>query len=186
MSHPVRNFYWWFKNIYSTAEIKQINQDINNNLLPAWKDRPAPGVKKTATVKVFPMIKVPLLERLYNCALEANFNNFGYNLYPLSSAKLMNYNIYNAKQKSTYNWHSDGEFNNPYTDAKLTVLLNISEKSYKGGELWLKVSTATKVVQLNEPGSIVVFTAWQSHKVTPVTEGERKTVSLWLQGPKFQ
>ena len=186
MSHPKRFSYWSFKNVYTPAEIKQINIDINNNILPSRRDRPAPGVKKTATVKIFPMVKVPLLERLYNCALDANFTNFGYNLYPFGSAKLANYNIYNAKQKATYGWHPDGEFENPYTDTKLTLLLNVSEQAYKGGDLWLKLSTASKVPHLNEPGSVVVFTAWHPHKVTPVITGERKTVSLWLPGPKFQ
>ena len=38
---------------------------------------------------------------------------------------------------------------------------------------------------MNDMGTVIVFPSWIQHRVTPVTSGTRKSVSLWLIGPKF-
>jgi PKHD-type hydroxylase len=42
------------------------------------------------------------------------------------------------------------------------------------------------VPELKEPGSLLVFPSYIQHRVTPVTKGERVTISRWLSGPNFK
>ena len=71
------------------------------------------------------------------------------------------------------------------TDIKLTMILNLSEEPYEGGELMLKVNVEDELVNLKS-GDVVVFKPWLSHKVTPVTKGERMSLTTWVEGPKFR
>ena len=67
-------------------------------------------------------------------ALSANQQNFGYNLYPPQSELRLNYITYNKGNR--YDWHMDSNFYHPVSDIKLTCLLNISEKTFEGGEFY--------------------------------------------------
>ena len=72
------------------------------------------------------------------------------------------------------------------SDIKLTCLLNISEKTFEGGEFLLTTGLSKEIKEIIQPGSAIIFPSFFMHKVNPVTKGERTMVSLWLEGPKFQ
>jgi PKHD-type hydroxylase len=35
-------------------------------------------------------------------------------------------------------------------------------------------------------GSVLLFPSWILHRVTPVTKGVRKSIVVWVTGPKFR
>jgi len=181
-----RHAFWYYKNLFSAQEIKQINHQVRRNTLEKLKDDPAIGITKTAAVKIFRLGDVPLLKRFVEASMDSNQENFGFNLYPPQNSLCLNYNVYNSDRRGEYDWHFDSHLQNPASDIKLTCLLNLSEKPFEGGQFWLALSSPQEIIELSQPGSALIFPAFVMHKVVPVTKGERITVALWLNGPKFQ
>jgi PKHD-type hydroxylase len=75
---------------------------------------------------------------------------------------------------------------NDIYDLKYTVLLNVSEKKYTGGEFNIMLGDIFKFDTLNNPGSLIIFPSFLLHKVNPVTSGERKTLVVWKKGKLWQ
>ena len=70
---------------------------------------------------------------------------------------------------------------------KLSFSLCLSDPSeYEGGELEFLIDGTgyQKVEQCR--GRLVAFPSFMMHRVTPVTLGKRKSIVVWVQGPKFK
>jgi len=187
MNYPPRSLYWYFKNLYSSEEIKVLNKKIQKNILP-FKDVAATNVVRTAKVLIVNPHKIKELGRMFECVYSANRQNFGFNLFSSINDKYipLNYNIYDAKIKGEYKYHSDEEYRDPVCDIKLTAILNLSMQSYTGGKFYLNpFGGEIPVPEFSGPGSVVIFPSRFFHKVTPVTKGKRITLSMWARGPKF-
>ena len=120
--------------------------------------------------------------------LEANVNqineqNFGYVLFPFNNLNKVLLNIYDSKQEGEYDWHYDSS-RSDLLDTKLTILINLSEK-YEGGELKFFQGIPYTVKEFT-PGTLLLFKSYIHHRVTPVTKGVRKTLTLFCNGPKFR
>ena len=175
--------YWFFPNVYDKNTIKEINILLKNNIL-SGADNPAVDVVKTSKVSFIPWSSVySQLLLIEDCIRFANRKNFVYDILPFDYSTILHYNVY--EKGNEYQWHQDGMTTEDATDIKLTVILNLSEKPYEGGELMLRINNTDEVVDL-KPGSIVVFKSWLSHKVTSVTKGERISLTTWAEGPKFR
>jgi PKHD-type hydroxylase len=174
--------YWLWENKIPMKKIKDINSKIKN-LNSFGQDSPASSFKN-AKVKVIEYSDIenylhPYIKNIYSI----NEQVFGYNVYP-PFFFTCNYNTYDAKQKSEYDWHVDESHNHVF-DIKLTALFNLSEKKYKGGEFSLFKNKNTIVQNFNKPGDILLFKSYISHKVNPVLKGIRNTLTIFLTGPKF-
>jgi len=113
---------------------------------------------------------------------KANQQNFGYNLYPLSSLECL-YNRYEAPF-GEYKWHIDDSSDNT-SDVKLTAVVNLSKNnSYEGGEFQLNPGLQFSIPELT-PGSMIMFRSSTLHRVLPITKGIRESLTLFIQGPKF-
>ena len=64
----------------------------------------------------------------------------------------------------------------------MTLLINLSEEVYVGGELIVNKIAAEN---FRAPGSVILFKSHLWHEVTPVTVGERITLAYFINGPKF-
>ena len=71
-------------------------------------------------------------------------------------------------------------------DIKLTLLMNISQKPYEGGEFRYFHYEETTAKQFIKPGNVILIKSDIHHKVTPVTKGERTTLTHFISGPKFR
>ena len=82
-----------------------------------------------------------------------------------------------------YNWHIDagpGESSN--RKISLTVQLS-DETKYKGCDLQL-LDHASEIVALREQGSVNLFPSYMPHKVTPIEQGERYALVIWVHGSR--
>ena len=68
-------------------------------------------------------------------------------------------------------------------DVKLTCLLNLSEEPYEGGEFHVINHVGGHKFS---SGMSVVFNSLIAHKVTPVTKGERITLTYWASGSAWK
>ena len=175
--------YWYWSKHLSTKNIKAINKKIKTDSI-IRKDNSASSTK-TSKVKFikYSIIKPYLQNCIENC-YKINSQVFGYNLHYLNDDYVCLYNIYS--KGSEYNWHIDS-VRMDTEDVKLTILINLSEKKYTGGELQYCIAEKPNTLkELNQSGDIVMLRSFFLHKVTPITSGERITLSLFLTGPKFQ
>ena len=124
------NWYTWTNEVKS---LKEINKIIEKNAVTFEEDiKKAPYSTKTSMVKYIDYFYLKkFLEPYIVKALSVNSDYFGYNLFNISPTKVLNINYYSINKK--YEWHTDAS-DNPVNDIKLTLLINISEKNYEGGE----------------------------------------------------
>lgn len=113
---------------------------------------------------------------LYNIALasnhqaEWNFSVLGPEILQIAS--------YGPDQH--YVWHTDSEFLlKSQVIRKLSVVCMLSDSSeYSGGAFEFETYGEIKL----ERGDVLVFPSFLKHRVTPVTEGLRKTAVIWVPG----
>ena len=71
---------------------------------------------------------------------------------------------------------------------KLTLILLLSEPDvdFTGGELQINTGREehAKTVEMLR-GRIVAFPSFMIHQVKPVITGIRKSIVVWIEGPKF-
>jgi len=179
-------FDWYhFKKCYTEEQCREISDCIKNSPI-AGEDSPAHGVTKTAIVRRtnWQYVK-PLLTKLEDLVHYVNKEHFGFDIYKLSDYDTINHNIYNDFNDGQYGWHKDAALGEMY-DLKLTVIVNISTTPYKGGNFEIYTNKPCHIEELDYPGSVLIFPAFQNHRVNPVTQGTRETLSFWMPGPLFK
>ena len=91
---------------------------------------------------------------------------------------------YDADDHGHYDWHQD--YGVAEVSRKLSVTVQLSEPhDYDGGDLVLKTSSK-HAEPGRERGLVVVFPAYQLHRVTPVIRGTRHSLVAWISGPPFR
>lgn len=117
-----------------------------------------------------------------------------------SNKKYWNFDLngYEVIQYSEYNkggmidWHTDhvndyNENHGSLGDRKLSVSLILND-DYAGGEFCIAApqpKTDYTTLQLNK-GDAIIFPSFMFHKVKPVTSGTRKTLVIFVEGPKLK
>lgn len=172
-------------NIYSQEEVEEICKLMEQNINATIRDLPSKTAKKTSSVGMVEYGKVKeVLSKFRNLSLDANKHLFGFDLFETSDLDIIMYNRYDVAGE--YDWHIDAS-RGEVKDIKLTALLNVSTQSFEGGELELFFNNGPEPVkQFRNPGSFFIFPSWIPHRVTPVTSGQRKTITMFLQGPLFK
>ena len=175
-----------FPSFYNLKRVKHINSEIKKHLINR-RDSPAGHATKTSTVRHvrFEVVR-PFLQNP-NCIesiLQWNEDQVGYDLNLIMGDKLLNYNVY--KKDTEYTWHIDAVGSSVAYDMKFTCLLNLSESKVKGGDLYLFESGPFCVEEFNNPGALIAFPSYIPHKVEKIISGTRRTLTIWLNGPKFR
>ena len=84
-----------------------------------------------------------------------------------------------------YTWHMD-KGPGCIAPRKLSLVLMLSDPSeYDGGDL--EIFTGVNTTTLDKKRGIVhAFPSYVMHRVTPVTRGVRRSLVVWISGPKFR
>ena len=84
-----------------------------------------------------------------------------------------------------YTWHMDkGNLNNP--PRKLSMVMQLSDSDeYEGGDLEFMLGPDIIKAERTK-GIIYMFPSWILHRVTPVTAGTRRSLVVWIAGPRFR
>lgn len=124
-----------------------------------------------------------LYDRLGYIARQLNGQFFDFDIWGFSED--LQYTIYDSNN-SHYTWHVDHGTSVSNSPRKLSLVLQLSDPcEYEGGDLEiLNSSEPTKIHK--EKGLVAAFPSYILHRVTPVTRGIRKTVVVWLTGPRFK
>ncbi|MBM5781907.1 MAG: 2OG-Fe(II) oxygenase [Pelagibacterales bacterium] len=114
-----------------------------------------------------------------------HFDLYGYDYFQ--------YSEYEGEKLGKYNFHGDMFINDeslsqPLT-RKLSLSLLLSEPGvdFEGGEFQINsgLEQEAKTLEMRK-GSLVAFPSFMIHRVAPVTKGVRRSIVLWVVGPKFK
>jgi len=117
----------------------------------------------------------------FNFDLSGFHESFQYTTYDPSDVKDTG-----EKQIAEYTWHLDKGPGGDRPPRKLSMVLSLmSPEDYEGGEFEIKTGVESQKLPTKK-GRVIVFPSWTLHRVTPVTKGIRRTVVVWVGGPKFR
>lgn len=123
-------------------------------------------------------------DRIIDLVRVANRESFGFDLDGFDeSAQLARYG---AEREGHFDWHSDIGDGRLAARRKLTLVVQLSEPdSYEGGSL--QIMPSAQVLDAGRGrGDATVFPSFMLHRVTPVTKGERHSLTIWAHGPAFR
>ena len=121
--------------------------------------------------------------------------NNKYFKFDLMGYDIFQYSEYDSAKLGRYEFHMDMEMRSgkPYEDQgvirklSLTLSLNDQHKDFMGGYFRIKESSEKKALAIPmKKGRIVLFPSFMVHEVTKVTAGTRKSIVVWVLGPKFK
>ena len=182
--------YWAWPDFFNKKEIKEFNKLLKKHATIKEPESEAAthGNKKVKYLRTLHTYFEPIskfTDRIIPAVHYTNQRHFGYNLYQgFEHGSLGNYNIYSSKTKDNYDWHVDAS-KSPIFDTKFTLLVNLSEDTYEGGDLRFFNQTEYTATEF-QPGCMLMFKSHLNHKVTPVTKGERKTFTIFFTGPTWK
>lgn len=84
-----------------------------------------------------------------------------------------------------FDWHYDFGAGNASV-RKLSISVQLSDDDeYEGGDLQFRINTKTYDAP-RKKGTVVVFPAFVTHRVTPITKGHRFSIVGWVTGRPFR
>lgn len=99
-------------------------------------------------------------------------------------AEQFQYTVY-ENNGSHYTWHMDKGVMNGNPPRKLSISVQLSDPDeYEGGDLEF-MPGASILKAPRDKGIVVAFPSWVLHRVTPVTRGCRRSLVVWVCGPKW-
>ena len=122
-------------------------------------------------------------DRIWQSVVNTNEVEDGWNLDVRGYGEAAQYTIYDASEENSfYGWHQDIGPN--YQHRKISVTVQLSDESeYEGGDVNLdNVGT----IPFKGKGDMIIFPSVFGHEVLPVTSGIRKSLVIWLTGPKLR
>jgi len=125
-----------------------------------------------------------VMDRIINVVRDANRAVYNFDLTAFSeSAQIARYG---SERQGHFDWHSDIGHGPLAGKRKLTIVAQISDpQDYDGGALEIMASTAVTTAP-RDRGAATVFPSYLLHRVTPVTQGQRQSLTVWAHGPAFR
>ncbi|MCV2871087.1 2OG-Fe(II) oxygenase [Defluviimonas sp. WL0050] len=125
-----------------------------------------------------------VMDRIIQLVARANREAFDFALTEFAeSAQVARYG---AEREGHFDWHSDIGMGAAAARRKLTMVVQLSESdAYSGGVLELMPDANIHAAETGR-GTATVFPSFVLHRVTPVTAGERWSLTIWSHGPAFR
>jgi len=125
-----------------------------------------------------------VMDRIIDTVRAANRDRFGFDLQSFSeSAQVARYD---AAREGHFDWHSDIGDGPLARQRKLTMVVQLSRpEDYHGGILQVMPSAHVHEASHGR-GDAIIFPSFLLHRVTPVTRGQRQSLTIWAHGPAFR
>ena len=182
--------YAWWENAFTNDEIAAIcDMGERQQPNPAYIGTDSGEINQNIRDSLISWI-VPdgwLSDRLEYIASQLNGKYFGLDLWGFGESFQYTTYKYNKKTKTKqhYDWHMDQgpNYNCP---RKLSLVLQLSDPTeYEGGDLQLMTGTTPEICK-KQKGLIYAFPSYVMHRVTPITSGTRRTLVVWISGPRLK
>jgi len=185
--------FYEFHNMLNKQQIKQINKFIVKNFDEKASNQNGAfnaenkSLKNVDTSLIYWFKIKDFLNSPYQFILSHIVHELGYLIYPFNDYRHVFYNIYDSKYNHSYDYHIDSVSDDQKNSNKGTILINLSEEKYTGGRflIWFN-GQEIHIPHLDIPGNIIYLKPHIFHKVEPVLSGVRKSLSIFLTGPKWR
>lgn len=98
----------------------------------------------------------------------------------------LQYTVYKSDYEGFYDWHCDSGVNLNVPPRKLSISVQLSDpEEYEGGSLELLYKNEPEAMK-KEKGTVIVFPSYTLHRVTPITKGTRRSLVVWIYGPRLR
>ena len=134
-----------------------------------------------------------IFEKLNNTIENLNDNYYNF---ILNGYDCFQYTEYDESEKGEYKFHMDSGFGpkenvDPYMyetrKLSLVMCLNRPGIDFEGGQFYINQGSEKDAYQVEmKRGRIILFPSFLIHCVAPVTKGKRKSLVVWVMGPKFR
>ena len=140
----------------------------------------------------------PFENKFFNKVFESVFDfndseiGYGYELFgPIESPMFLIYNdpeIDSNNKPGQYKYHMDIGDTFPMSNRKIAYSIFLNYGDYEGGEWEYYVTQDATDVKAKQPqrGTIILFSSFLLHRVTPVTKGTRYALTGWMHGNSFR
>tara|TARA_B100000242_G_C42825408_1_gene383534 strand:- start:73 stop:639 length:567 start_codon:yes stop_codon:yes gene_type:complete len=188
MTNEMIDCWNWDRPIFSSDKIKELNKIINERYITTEstedgaKDLDGNYLKNIKPKIIF---YKDIKEEIHNLIESAYYHchySFGFTTFPVNSWNELLYNEYASDIKGRYDEHDDVSKSLLF-DARMTLLLNLSEDYYEGGDFLVNGQTQDF---FRVPGTAILFKSYLPHEVTPVTKGKRISLVYFISGPRFR
>jgi hypothetical protein len=182
--------YAWWNDGFSDDEVNRIitigENKIQMNGLEGVIDSGIDHNIRNSKVSWFSQQEAPwLYDKIGWIARQLNGQYFQYDISGFNDD--LQYTVYNSEVEGHYDWHMDkGYTTNGSPPRKLSLVVLLSDPNeYEGGDL--EIITGNKGQTLEKKkGMVHAFPSFVLHRVTPVTRGTRRSLVVWLCGPKWR
>ena len=125
-----------------------------------------------------------VFNRMLKTLTEANRRHFDFQIEEF--AEQMQVARYCADQKDFFEWHTDVGNGPMAARRKLTMVIQLSaSESYVGGCLESNSNGSVRTSS-REIGTALLLPSFVLHRVSPVHDGDRFSLTLWSHGPAFR
>lgn len=190
--------YVWWDNTFTPSELDDIMeycdiQGVERGRVVQSADSQEPNEQVRVSNVQFHSVNDDtrwIFQKLNHAIDQINNTFYGFDLIGYDAFQ---YGEYSGEESGKYDWHMDtimgppGEGQYLMRKMSLSLLLNEPGTDFEGGEFELTDSgeRATMVPEFTK-GRIIAFPSFMIHRVKPVTEGLRKSIVVWVTGPKFR
>jgi PKHD-type hydroxylase len=113
--------------------------------------------------------------------------------YSLTGYDHIQYSTYSGDKRGRYDWHMDMAYDvlpaQQSENRKMSVSLMLNQEGidFEGGSFEVNGGSEHKAEKVHlRKGQLVMFPSFLIHRVTPVTKGIRKSLVIWILGPKIK
>lgn len=123
-----------------------------------------------------------LHQRIWSLVTAINNGTYSFDISGFSDK--LQYAVYHSSERGHFDWHIDQGPKGAYRKISLTLQLS-HPSEYEGGDLVFNTGQKIEAAP-RERGFLVAFPSYTQHRVMPVTAGVRRSLVIWVTGPKFR
>ncbi|NCP19214.1 MAG: 2OG-Fe(II) oxygenase [Erythrobacter sp.] len=124
-----------------------------------------------------------LRDLLFGYVMEANRIAFGVDVENIANIQ---YTEYSGDNKGRYNWHNDVIWTEERSfDRKISITVQLSDPAdYSGGAF--EFGDWPTPENSRGQGTVLVFPSYLTHRVAPLSNGTRRSLVAWFEGPRWR
>jgi len=185
--------YYWFEEGFTAEELKTLEQQVQEipsqaGVTETGNQADGEGLEsRNSTIKWVPFSEETkwIYDKIGMLAKTANDEMFHFDIHNMPEN--IQYTEYYGTNKGHYDWHMDIGTEGHMKFRKISVTVQLSDSTeYEGGDLQIWPGGQAPYTAPRGKGNVVIFPSYLMHRVTPVTEGTRKSFVLWLGGGHFK
>lgn len=123
-----------------------------------------------------------IFERCGKLAMSANKALWNFSVSAMTEK--LQFAQYFVGEGGHYDWHMD--LGKSFSKRKISLVVQLTDPDeYQGGNLEIRFGRDASVVPRGR-GHVAVFPSYALHRVTPVTQGQRQSLVVWVSGEPFR